>query len=345
MRKTIDHTDLVYIYKHTSKVWQSLVNSRIFITGGTGFFGIWLLESFLFAKQQLSLNAEITVLTRNFKAFAQKMPHLAEDKALHFIEGDVRSFDFPAENFTHIIHAATEASAKLNAEAPLTMLDVILKGTQHTFEFAKKCGAKNILLTSSGAIYGRQPPEVTHLSEDYSGSPDIQKPASAYGVGKRTAEHLATLYHAQHQLNIKIARCFAFVGPHLPLDTHFAIGNFIRDGLAGKAIQIGGDGTPYRSYQYAADLVIWLWHILCFAESCVPYNVGSDEGLSIAELANRVAENFSPCSEVRIAKSALPNVLPERYVPAVMRAKKELGLENYIDLQEALRRTINWYKN
>ncbi len=344
MTKQLPIEDLNHILAHTQEVWKDLNHAKIFITGGTGFFGTWLLESFAAANREYQLHAKVLVLTRNAKKFKEKFPHLAHNAAIQFLEGDVRNFDFPAGEFSHIIHAATEASAKLNAEDPLKMLDVILTGTKRVFDFAVHTKAQSVLLTSSGAVYGKQPSEITHITEDYLGSPDIQNSASAYGVGKRTAEHLANLYHAQHQLNIKIARCFAFVGPLLPLDIHFAIGNFIRDGLAGKTIRVNGDGSPYRSYQYAADLTIWLWKILCFGKSCYPYNVGSDEDLSIAELAKSVANGFSPTVEVEIAKSPTPDALPERYVPSIERAKKELDLQNWIDLKEAIQRTIYWYQ-
>jgi dTDP-glucose 4,6-dehydratase len=336
-------SDLEHIINHTQDVWEQLRGSRIFITGGTGFFGTWLLESFAYANTQLELNAEMLVLTRNPENFKQKNPQLAQISAIRFITGDVRDFSFPEGNFTHVIHAATEASQKLNDEDPIKMLDVILAGTQHTLDFAVHAKPQKVLLTSSGAIYGRQPSEITHLPEDYLGSPDISKPAWAYGVGKRTAEHMATLYAYQHKLHINIARCFAFVGPHLPLDIHFAMGNFIRDALAGKTIDIKGDGTPFRSYQYAADLCIWLWKILCFGENCRPYNVGSDEDFCLADIAAKVAKSVQPEIAVHIAKQAVPGHTPERYVPSIERAKNELQLKNFIGLEEGIRRTIEWH--
>lgn len=344
MEKPLPTEDLEHILKQAQKAWESLRDARIFITGGTGFFGVWLLESFAFANKKLALNAEVLVLSRNAENFKEKFPHLAQEASIQFWQGDVRDFVFPPGYFSHVIHAATEASEKLNRENPLKMLDVILQGTEHTLDFALQAKAKHVLLTSSGAIYGRQPPEITHLSEDYTGSPDIGQALWAYGVGKRTAEHMATLYHAQHQLNIKIARCFAFVGPHLPLDAHFAVGNFIRDALQGKSIEIGGDGTPYRSYQYAADLMVWLWTILCFGQVCFPYNVGSDEDVSIAELAHQVAKCVNPPLDIHIAKQADPQKLPERYVPSIQRIKQTLGLDNHFNLSNSLSRTINWYR-
>jgi dTDP-glucose 4,6-dehydratase len=222
------------------------------------------------------------------------------------------------------------------------MFDTIIEGTRHTLEFAKFCQAKKFLLTSSGAVYGKQPPEITHVSEDYLGSPDLTNPGYAYAEGKRAAEMLCTLYAKQHGLETKIARCFAFVGPYLPLDTHFAIGNFIRDAMTGYPILIQGDGTPYRSYLYAADLAIWLWTILFKGKSCYPYNVGSDEDLTIAELAKVVASTFASKVEVVIAKEPIPGKPAERYVPSVKRAFSALQLKPLIPLRDSIIRTASY---
>jgi dTDP-glucose 4,6-dehydratase len=333
--------DLNHILTHTKDLWEELRGQRLFITGGTGFFGCWLLESFIWANDKLDLKASAVVLTRNLDGFRQKAPPLAAHPAIQFHFGDVRSFEFPEGEFSYIIHAATEASAKLNQENPLLMFDTIVQGTKHTLEFAKFCKAKKFLLTSSGAVYGKQPPEITHIPEDYLGSPDLMNPSSAYAEGKRVAEMLCTLYAKQYAIETKIARCFAFVGPYLPLDVHFAIGNFIRDGIIGGSILIQGDGTPYRSYLYAADLAIWLWTILFKGKSCYPYNVGSDEDLTIADLAEVVSSIFESKVEVIIAKEPIPNKPAERYVPSVKRAFSELQLKPLISLRESLIRTAD----
>jgi nucleoside-diphosphate-sugar epimerase len=208
-------------------------------------------------------------------------------------------FDFPGGEFRYVIHAATEASAKQAAEEPLEMLSTILQGTERTLEFAGKCGARKFLLTSSGAVYGPQPPEMTHVPESYTGAPDPLDAASVYAEGKRASELMCALHQKQAAtkgaaLEAKIARCWAFCGPHLPLDAHFAIGNFIGDVLAGRAISIGGDGTPRGRILYAADLAVWLWTMLFRAPALVPINVGSGHDVSIRELAEIVAATLAP---------------------------------------------------
>jgi nucleoside-diphosphate-sugar epimerase len=335
-------TDLDHVLAHTEGLWEELRGQRIFVTGGTGFFGCWLLESFAWANDKLGLGARAVVLTRNAEAFKNKVPHLASHPAIQFHAGDVRNFAFPAGSFSHAIHAATEASAKLNNEKPLLMFDTIVEGTRRTLEFARQSGARKFLLTSSGAVYGRQPAQMTHLSEDYLGGPDTGEPSSAYGEGKRTAEMLCTLYGREFVLEPKIARCFAFVGPYLPLDVHFAIGNFIRDGLRGGLVHVSGDGTPFRSYLYAADLAIWLWTILFRGQSARAYNVGSEAALSIAEVAREVAKAFRPPVQVVVAREAEPGKPAERYVPATRRARVELGLAVRVPIDHAIRRTAEW---
>jgi dTDP-glucose 4,6-dehydratase len=333
--------DLDHIIAHTEGLWEELRGQRIFITGGTGFFGCWLLESFTWANDKLNLDATATVLTRNLEAFRQKAPHLAAHPAIRFHSGDVRTFAFPDGKFSHVIHAATEASARLNAENPLLMLDTIIEGTRRTLDFAVACGAQKFLLTSSGAVYGKQPPEMTHIPEEYNGAPDPLDPASAYGEGKRAAELLCTLYHQKYGLQTLIARCFAFVGPYLPLDAHFAIGNFIRDALKGGPIVIKGDGTPYRSYLYAADLTIWLWTILMRGLPNRAYNVGSEAAICIGQLANETAKRLHT-SEVIWAHRPEADKFAQRYVPATHRASEELKLMPSIHLALGIDRTATW---
>jgi dTDP-glucose 4,6-dehydratase len=335
--------DLDHILTHTEKVWPELRRKRLFVTGGTGFFGCWLLESFVWAVDHLRLGADLTVLTRSPEAFQLKAPHLASHPAIHLVRGDVRRMEIPRGEYSHVIHGATEASARMSREQPLLMLDTIVDGTRRTLEYARQCGAKRFLLLSSGAVYGTQPPGVPLVAEDFEAGPDCTDPRSVYAEGKRMAELSAVLYAHAFGLECLIARGFAFVGPHLPLDAHFAVGNFIGDCLNGRAIEIRGDGTSRRSYLYAADLAIWLWTILVSGQSCRPYNVGSDEGVSIAELARVVAQVTASRAGIRIARPALAGRPAERYVPDTSRARNELGLRQWVSLEQGIRRTAIWH--
>jgi nucleoside-diphosphate-sugar epimerase len=329
----VPQSDLEHVLQHTEDLWKDLRGKRIFITGGTGFFGTWLIETVKHANQKLGLGAEAVVLTRQKKA---------PSGAVSYWQGDVRSFDFPTGEFSHVIHAATAASQKLIEEDPLLMADTVLEGTRRALDFARSCGAKRFLLTSSGAVYGRQPPALTHIDEDFTGAPDPVNAKSVYGESKRMAENLCILSGRKHGFETVIARAFAFVGPHLPLDAHYAIGNFMRDGLQNSPIRVAGDGTPRRSYLYAADLAIWLWTLLLRGKAGRAYNVGSDQEVSIAALAGQVAHFCG--STVEIAQRSSESKLPERYVPSIERAKAELGLRPWISLDEAIARTIDWHR-
>jgi len=336
--------DLQHVLEHTHDVWNRLKGARIFVTGGTGFFGCWLLESFAWACDHLSLDASMTVLTRAPESFRRKAPHLASHRAIRLLPGDIRSFPFPAGHFSHVIHGATEASAALCREQPLLMLDTIVNGTRRALDFAVASEAARFLMISSGAVYGPQPSTLPRVPETYEGGPDPTDPRAVYAESKRLAEHLAVLYAQANPLACPIARCFAFVGPHLPLDTHFAIGNFIHDCLNRRPIEIRGDGTPYRSYLYAADLAVWLWTILARGESCRPYNVGAERELTIAELAFTVAAELEPSTEIRVLGTPRPGAPAERYVPDTQRTREELNVQELISVEDGIRRTAKWHR-
>jgi nucleoside-diphosphate-sugar epimerase len=334
--------DLDNILARTEPLWEELRGQRILITGATGFFGCWLLESFTWANRRLNLNARAVGLSRRPGLLAEKAPHLAQDPAITLHAADVRHGDFPQGTFSHVIHAATEASAKLNNEAPLVMFDTIVEGTRRALQFSIASSVSRFLLVSSGAVYGTQPPQLTHVSESFEGGPDTLNPSSAYGEGKRSAEMLCSLA-ASPRFATTVARCFAFVGPYMQLDAHFAIGNFISDAIAGGPILVKGDGSPFRSYLYASDLMVWLWTILFKGQSRRAYNVGSEEALNIATIAREVAAALPSKLDVNITSPATAGATAHRYVPCTARAREELGLRAEVPLREAICRTHAWF--
>ncbi len=338
-------SDLREMFALTHGVWCDLGKQRVFLTGGTGFFGCWLLESFLYAEDQLKAGSTVTVLTRSPERFRQKHPRLATHPAVTLHAGDIRDFKFPEGPFDCVIHAATPSGVGLTGQiSNLEMFDITVEGTRQALEFARVSGVRKFLLTSSGAVYGTQPVDMEGMPEDAAQGPVTMNPANAYGEGKRAAEMLCAIYQAQYGLECKIARCFAFVGPYLPIDTHFAAGNFIRDALEGRRIHIRGDGTPLRSYLYASDLMVWLWTILAQGRAMRPYNVGASEAISILGLAEEVARLCMPQLDIQVDKAPVPGLLPMRYVPDVSRARGELGLDVTVPVAEGLAKTLRWHQ-
>lgn len=336
--KPLLRTDLDHILVHTEPLWRELNSARLFISGGTGFFGKWWLETIAAANDDLDVCIKATILSRDPKRFALEMPHLALRGEFEWITGDITNFEFPAGEFSHVIHLATAASAELNDTRPMLMLSTIVDGTRRVLDFASQRRVRRLLLASSGAIYGRQPEGMSHIPEDYVSGPDPLIPTSAYAEGKRMAELMCTL---TPEIECVIARCFTFIGPHLPLDAHFAAGNFLRDALAGGPIVLKGDGRTVRSYLYCADLIIWLLTIFLTGQAGRAYNVGSDEAVSTLELARRSSEQFSLLPKISLLGS--PSLSPaHRYVPDISRARNELKLTPTISLNESIYRSIAW---
>lgn len=302
---------------------------NVLITGGTGFFGKSILDYWRrferfekFERGHLS----ITLLSRHglpdFPLAAFKQLNNLEVK--QFL-GDVRTFDVGTKHFDYVIHAATPARVDVPDDE---MRSIVLEGTVNAIRQAKKCGAEKFMMVSSGGVYGRG--FTRPVSEE-----DEPHPYTVYGKAKLEAERMAV----DSGLYTLLPRCFAFVGKHLDRNAHFAIGNFIRDALAGKDIVINGDGSPMRSYMYADDLVEWLFAILERGESGRPYNVGSNQAISILDLAHLVRDTLRSdnraFSDVKILGVSVPGAA-NYYVPDVGRAMKELGLRNRVSLMKAI---------
>ncbi len=229
--------------------------------------------------------------------------------------------ELPAGEFAYGIHAAKADDFQADIE-----------GTRRILDFAVQCGVKRFLFTSSGAVYGRVPADMGNVGEDFAPAPE-----TPYARAKLRGELLCADYARRFGFAAVIARLFAFLGPGLPLDANFAVGNFIGDVIAGGPVVIKGDGTARRSYLYAADLAIWLWTLLLEGESAEPYNVGSPDAISIGELARAVVENTEPSTRIDTLGQEVGGAGPV-YVPCVTRAYRELGLRPLVTLADGIRR-------
>lgn len=315
---------------------------HVLVTGGTGFFGKALLRYWSAGGAPELAGARFTLISRDPARFLAAHGELLTGLDVRLVAGDIQEpSTLPEGDYTHVLHAATDSTSGPSLK-PLQRFDQIVDGTRHVLDLAVRCGKPRVLLTSSGGVYGPQPATLAAIPECYAGMPDPLNPHNAYSVGKRMAEHLAALYQDAHGLDIVVARCFAFVGEDLPLDAHFAVGNFMRDVLSGRDIIVHGDGTPLRSYLDQRDLAHWLTSLLLLGTSQRAYNVGSDEVISIADLAALVARLAGGRSNVRVL--AQPNVgqsaQRNRYVPDVTRVREELGLTARHDLASAIRDTL-----
>jgi len=324
---------------HTRHLWENIFpeNGCVFITGATGFFGKNLLESFVYINDKLELNANVIALTRNANKFLIAHPEF-DNSCIQFVEGDLATFSFPESKIDYIIHAANDFSTieddiEIERRTPVV-------GTKRVLELAVQKQVKALLHTSSGAVYGQMP--LYDLIKESQHNPDENKVhTDYYSQNKTYIENMCVEYHKKYNAPSKIARCFAFVGPHLALDIHYAIGNFIKHYIDNTDIVIKGNGLVYRSYLYAADLCIWLWTILLKGKVCEAYNVGSDEYFSLFEIAQKVKAYNNSNIEIEVLdKTNLSR--GNWYIPSIEIAKNELGLEVYTNLEEAIKKTIEF---
>jgi dTDP-glucose 4,6-dehydratase len=218
-------------------------------------------------------------------------------------------------------------------------MDTITIGTRKVLDFAITQPIEGFLFVSSGAVYGKQPYNISNIQESDSFKIDINNSNAAYSEGKRIAELYCSTYFEKYNLPVKIARCFAFVGPYLPLDTHFAIGNFINNVIKNEDIVIMGDGSTTRSYMYASDLSIAIWKILLIGNNNKPYNVGVDKSYTLKEIALMLNKNYGNNVKIlNMNKDLAKNV----YVPNIDALINELGIKYFVQIEEAIQKTIKF---
>lgn len=341
--KQLPQQDLQFINDKLSLVAQKLSNKHIFITGATGFIGSWMLESIIYIAEKRKLNLSISILTRSKDKFLINYPHLSKYELLNILEGDVRDIKPKViDNVDYIIHAATDTNSYLKDDNTLLLTNTIVEGTRNILEISRQQKAvKKVLFLSSGAIYGTKSISSSGFLEEDSSSIDCNNSLSSYGESKRYAELLCSIYNKQFNIPYVTARCFSFVGPRLPLDSHFAIGNFINNILNNEDIIISGNGKDIRSYLYMADLTVWLLTILISSKVAKVYNVGSDQYHNIKKIADTVIKQANTNAGCKILNQDKNNSF---YAPNINRISKELNVKICNDIYESVEKTINWYK-
>ncbi len=312
--KTLPIQDLERIAGYYQANHMDFVGASFLITGGTGFVGSWLTEALLYLNREFELGLKITCLVRDIskaeKIFAKYSP-----RELNFVEADVAWLTELTGSYSHVFHAAT----------PTT--DRSLKGDLGNIRASSVLGASNLvgllgegskppifLHTSSGAVYGPQSMDLEKLSistpvRTSSFSDSI---SDLYARSKIETEKYVNEADSQSKILGINARLFAFMGPRLPLDQHFAIGNFISGAVTDKIVMIKGDGKSVRSYLYAAEMTC---HLLFLLSAGIPgeFHVGSDNGFELSRWAQIVAEVFG--AEVRFLNedtSPATRYVPER---------------------------------
>lgn len=337
--------DLDQVLAQTPGFWSCFGGSRLFITGGTGFIGNWLIQVIQRANESIGARIEIVALSRNPQRARIERPQVFTRRDVRLLEGSVIDFNGDTGALDLCIHAATDVADPRKSGTPLQTFDSIVSGTRRMLEFAQSRGVSRFLLTSSGAIYGMQPHDLPRVPESYWGAPDPTQTASAYGNGKRASEWLACAHAAEHGttgFEAVTARIFALLGPGLPLNGSYAAGNFIRDVLNNKHITIQGDGRPLRSYLYMSDLCVWLLRILESGQTGQAYNVGSEHPVSIMHLAEQVALAAGGAARIEITTRADVSLPPPRYIPDTHKARLSLNLQEQIPLPLALSKTLQW---
>lgn len=284
-------TDIIEKICHRSRNdLQQLKNANILFTGASGFFGFWFLQVLIYLNEIGEFCGQLFVITRDRKSFVSNFAMFAMVEKLgwiHIIEGDIRKVRITDFKPDHLIHfASTSATETFNKAEQISKLDTLYNGTKNIIE---QCGdsLKKVLFASSAAAYGYSESE-TKMRESAYSMVHSQNATFALCLGKLAAEFQINQYANKYNFDFNIARCFSFAGEFMPLNLHYAFGNFIRDAERGDKIIIEGDGSAVRSYMYVGDAISWFITLLARPKNEI-LNVGSDELVTIKELAEAIA--------------------------------------------------------
>jgi nucleoside-diphosphate-sugar epimerase len=335
-------SDAKAVLQGRSHLLEDLRRQHLFITGGTGFLGTWLLELVKVLNESHGFATKVTVYSRNSHSFAIRYPHLGQLANFRFEEGDIRSLTDLPRDVCYIIHAAALTNRLLISSQPTAVAEVNSVGTQRLLRAAELLeDLRKFVLMSSGLVYGAQPWDKPTIDESFAGSLRCNEVNAVYAESKRFAEVIAHSAISESKIPVVTLRPFAFLGPYQSLQLPWAVTDFIRDSFLGGPIRIMGDGTTIRSLMYASDYAFWVLAALTQGKARETYNVGSPEGIDLAALAKMITQSFSPIPEIRMHVGQTGNER-SRLVPDISRAQRDLGVEVTVSLPDAISKTITW---
>jgi len=304
---------------------------RSLVTGGAGFIGSHLCE------RLLREGHEVICVDNLLTGAERNLAKVHEDPRFKFLRHDVTNDLHVAGPLDYVLHFASAASPVDYAKYGIKTLKANALGTHKMLGLAKAKEA-TFLLASTSEVYGD--PEVNPQPESYWGRVNPVGPRSVYDEGKRFAEALAAAYHHEHGLDVKIARIFNTYGPMMRLDDGRVIPNFLGQAIRGEPLTIHGDGTQTRSFCYADDMIEGVYRFL-MSEQHGPMNLGNPEERTIQEIAKLVQKVTG--RKVGIVHKPLPPEDPKVRCPDIQLARKALGWEPKVPLEEGLRRTCTYY--
>jgi len=312
---------------------MSIAKGRILVTGGAGFIGSHLCE------RLLDDGYDVLCVDNYYSSTKDNIAHLIGNPRFEVIRHDV-TFPLYVE-VDEIYHLACPASPVHYQRDPVQTTKTAVHGSINMLGLAKRTGAK-ILLTSTSEVYGD--PAVHPQDEDYWGNVNPIGPRACYDEGKRCSETLFFDYHRQHDLKIKVVRLFNTYGPRMHPHDGRVVSNFIVHALADSALTVYGKGEQTRSFCYVDDLIDGLMAMMASPDNVTgPINLGNPGEFTIAELADKVIRMTG--TSAGIEYRPLPQDDPVRRQPNIDRARTELGWGPMIDLDEGLRRTIEYFRS
>jgi dTDP-glucose 4,6-dehydratase/UDP-glucose 4-epimerase len=309
-------------------------------------FGFWILSSLLYAKERGISTKKLIVLSRDPNRFINNNPTLCADLRIDWIIGDIQSFEYSGKKIDFCIHGASTSAQETflgtsNYQKHLT----ITQGTYRILDLVQKFDIESLLYLSSGAIFGGDI-DATGLNLEETYIPKIYHLDDRFTLGhaKRSAETLCFLAREQNpDRTINVARLFTFVGPYMPFDVHYAIGNFLGSAHTGGPIGLRTEGTAVRSFMYMADAVIWIFKSLMLdLNSPFPLHVGSEKATSIIDTAQLIATQ-AKCEviiEPQFPDKCSP--APNFYVPSTQKTRELLRVEEWTNLSSSIEKTLNW---